>query len=136
MKQTHLQLTTKTREPIDITNDINTLITQHKIDDGLCHLFLKHTSAGLMISASKDENVLLDIEDYLQYCVPDKKETGVYRHENYPADMAGHLRSVLLGVEKTIPIANGKLNLGRLQAVYLYEFNQHPNKREIVISLF
>ena len=133
MQQHTLTIQTNNRKAIEITSQINALLTTQTITQGLCHLFVKHTSAGLMITANEDPNILLDIENYLQNIVPDKNKQ--YHHNNYPMDMPGHLRSLLLGVEKTIPMTDKQLNLGKLQGIFLYEFSQSNHARTIIVTI-
>ena len=132
MSQHELIVTTNGRGAVDITAQINKLIKATKAQ--LCHVFVAHTSASLMITASEDANVLLDVEDYFQKHVPDANLS--YRHNNEgDFDMSGHIRSILTGEQKTIPIIQGSLALGQFQGLYLYEHRDGNNTRKLIISL-
>lgn len=131
--QAQLDLSTDSRQAINITELVNQKIKTSTIEYGLCHLFTPHTSAGLIIAPNQDDNVLLDLEDYLQKLVPDEAN---YRHHHYPADMAGHIRSLILGCEKTIPIKNKRLNLGTVQSIFFYEFTLKNDKRKINLTIY
>lgn len=128
-----LNITTQGKQAIDITTKINQIIAKSEAKQGLCHLFLQHTSTALMIVPNADTDVLLDIESYLEKSIP---EDANYRHHNYKGDMAGHLRTLLIGMEKTIPVTANKLNLGSLQGVFVYEFSQTSKQREVIITIY
>ena len=101
---------------------------------GLLHLFVKHTSCGLAINENFDSSVRYDMEDIYNRIVPEHHVA--YRHiEEGTDDMPSHAKSVLTGVSLTIPITNGKLNLGIWQGIYLCEFRDEGGPREIVATL-
>ena len=132
MSQHELIVTTNGRGAVDITAQINELIKTTKAQ--LCHVFVAHTSASIMITGNEDANLLLDIEDYFQQNIPDANPD--YRHcGEGDFDMSGHIRSILTGEQKTIPIAQGSLALGKFQSLYLYEHRDGNNTRKLIISL-
>ncbi|MCH9712261.1 MAG: YjbQ family protein, partial [Proteobacteria bacterium] len=94
MSQFELMVNTSGRGAVSINDQVNNLIKQTSAK--LCHIFVTHTSASLMITGNEDPNVLLDIEDYFQMSVKDAKHE--YRHNNEgDFDMSGHIRSILTG---------------------------------------
>ena len=100
---------------------------------GLLHLFVKHTSCGLAINENFDSSVRYDMEDIYNRIVPEHHVA--YRHiEEGTDDMPSHAKSVLTGVSLTIPITNGKLNLGIWQGIYLCEFDG-PRQRTFYVKI-
>lgn len=128
-----VQITTQGRGASNITDIVNqTLSTLQQ--STLCHIFVTHTSASLMITGVEDENILLDIEDYLQTHVVDADER--YRHNNEgDYDMSGHIRTMLMGEQKTIPMIDQKLALGKFQGLFLYEHRGGENQRKLIITV-
>jgi secondary thiamine-phosphate synthase enzyme len=100
---------------------------------GLAHFFLKHTSAGLLITENASPSVWIDLKNWVEELAPEDRE---YHHdEEGPDDMPAHLKSLLTGCELTIPIQNGKLALGKWQGIFLAEFRRASPSREILISI-
>lgn len=128
-----LIINTKGRGALEITQRVNEIIAK-KSHVELCHVFVTHTSASLMITGNEDANLLLDIEDYFQANVTDANPN--YRHNNEDDfDMSGHIRSVLTGESKTIPIVEGRLALGKYQGLFLYEHHAGINSRRLIVTL-
>ncbi len=134
MNQQELLVKTTKRGAIEITQLVNDTITQFGVDGVLCHVFVAHTSASLIITGNEDPDILLDIEDYFQTHVADANPD--YRHNNEgDFDMSGHIRTLLTGEAKTIPIQNKKLALGGFQGLFLYEHRAGINNRKLIISV-
>jgi len=122
------------RSLINITDQVSAFLLQAKAPTGLCHLFIQHTSASLLIMENADPDVLLDLETFISELVPDGDPR--YRHTaEGPDDMAAHVRSMLTSTDLSIPITDGKLNLGTWQGVYLWEHRRRAHTRKIVISV-
>ena len=103
--------------------------------EGLLHVFMKHTSAGLTLNENADPSVRTDFEGFLNQLVPENDP--VYSHTlEGPDDMPAHLKSSLLGSSLTIPVTGGKLNLGTWQGIYLCEFRNHPGVRKVVLTVY
>lgn len=103
-------------------------------ETGLLHLFIKHTSAGLCISENADPTVLDDFETVFNKLVPENQ--SYYKHTLEGSDdMPAHIKSVLSGSGVTVPVTNGKLNLGTWQGIYLCEFRNHGGSRRIVATI-
>jgi len=101
---------------------------------GILHLFIKHTSAGICINENADPTVLADFEAIFDRLVPENQP--YYRHTLEGSDdMPAHIKSVLTGVELSIPISNGHLNLGTWQGIYLCEFRNRGGSRKIVTTI-
>lgn len=98
---------------------------------GLLHLFIKHTSCGLSVCENADPDVRTDLESIFNRLV--KERESYYEHVlEGDDDMPAHAKSVLVGVELTLPITNGRLNLGTWQGIYLCEFRNHGGSRRVV----
>ncbi len=112
-----------------ITNDINRLIRENEIANGICNVFIKHTSASLIIQENADPSVLDDLNNFYDKLVP---ESGNYIHsEEGPDDMPAHIKSTLTNSDLNIPIKNGALKLGVWQGVYLFEHRRSYGRQNI-----
>ena len=101
---------------------------------GLLHLFIKHTSAGLSINENADPDVRMDMESIFNHLV--KEREPYYQHTlEGNDDMPAHAKSSIIGTSVTIPITNGKLNLGTLQGIYLCEFRNYGGNRRMVATI-
>jgi secondary thiamine-phosphate synthase enzyme len=118
------------------------LITSHilkaipelrEISAGQLQVFIKHTSASLTINENADPTVRMDFESHVNKMVPENMP--YYRHNTEgPDDMPAHIKASLMGSAVTIPVTNGKLNLGLWQGIYLCEHRNHGGSRELVIT--
>lgn len=102
---------------------------------GLLHLFIKHTSAGLAINENADPGVRRDMETILNRMFPENAPYLTHTLEG-PDDMPAHAKAILTGSELTIPISNGRLNLGTWQGIYLCEFRNNGGSRNLVATLY
>ena len=101
---------------------------------GLLHLFIKHTSAGLSINENADPYVRMDMESIFNHLV--KEREPYYQHTlEGNDDMPAHAKSSIIGTSVTIPITNGKLNLGTWQGIYLCEFRDYGSNRQMVATI-
>lgn len=101
---------------------------------GLLHLFIKHTSAGLSINENADSDVRMDMESIFNHLV--KEREPYYQHTlEGNDDMPAHAKSSIIGTSVTIPITNGKLNLGTWQGIYLCEFRDYGGNRQMVATI-
>ena len=119
--------TIKTEELVDITSKVNSLI---KVDEGICNVFVKHATAALVINENYDPNICKDFLKFLDNLIP----PGKWLHDKIDNNGAAHLKSAILGCSVNIPIVNGKLELGRWQALMLVELDG-PRERELVVTL-
>jgi secondary thiamine-phosphate synthase enzyme len=132
--QTQIEINTPGRAAIDISAQLNGVINQHGINVGLAHIFLKHTSASLMLCENADPTVLIDMETIMQRLAPDGDPLFKHSYEG-DDDMAAHVRSVLTTNDITLPITDNRLNLGTWQGLFLYEHRTQPHRRQIVLTL-
>ena len=116
-----------------VTTKVAAIVAESGIQTGLCSLFLRHTSASLIIQENADPDVLLDLANFLAKLVP---EGDRYIHSTEGADdMPAHIRTVLTHTSEQIPIANGRLVLGTWQGIYLWEHRQRNHLRELVVHV-
>lgn len=116
-----------------ITRDVEGWDALRRCRSGLLHIFLRHTSASLTINENADADVPLDLETGFNRIAP---ETAAYRHTcEGPDDMPAHIKSSVLGVAVTVPVAGGKLLLGTWQGIYLCEHRNHGGARKIILTL-
>ena len=134
VEQQTITLQTEGRSTIDITREIEQLLRDSKIEQGLCHVFLHHTSASLIITENADSDVRRDLENYIARLVLDGDPA--YLHDQEGADdMAAHIRAVLTQSEITIPIQHGRLALGSWQGLFLWEHRYHAHRRNLTVTL-
>ena len=133
MQQTTIILTSYTRGFHIITNEISEQLGNLP-EIGLVHLFIQHTSAGICINEKADPTVLEDMNNWFDKNI--KENEPYYKHTFEGADdMPAHIKSVITGNELTIPITNGKLNLGTWQGIYLAEFRNNGGNRKIIATI-
>lgn len=131
--QTVLTLQTHGKSLQRFTMQVQDAVRESRVSTGLCCLFLRHTSASLVIQENADPDVLTDMEMFLAKLVP---EGNHYRHSaEGPDDMPAHLRTALTHTSEQIPIMNGRLALGTWQGIYLWEHRRHGYCRDVVIHI-
>ena len=111
---------------IDITDEVEKLVSASAVAEGICHLFCRHTTAGLLVNEHCDPDVARDILLALRHIVP---ESLPYRHGE--GNSTAHIKAVLTGVSLQLPISGGTLALGRWQGIFLAEFDGPRPRREI-----
>jgi secondary thiamine-phosphate synthase enzyme len=115
----------------EITAQVRPLV---KIDEGLCTLFVRHTSASLVVQENADPTAKQDLERWLNRLVPEGDP--FYRHDaEGPDDMPAHIKAALTATSLSIPIVEGALALGTWQGVYLWEHRRRGSRREIVVHV-
>lgn len=105
-----------------------------KLNIGLMNLFIKHTSASLTINENADPSVRTDMESHFNVMAPENAPYYEHIYEG-PDDMPAHIKASLLGASQSLPISNGKLNIGIWQGIYLCEHRDHGGPRKIVVTL-
>ncbi len=131
--QYQLHIQTPGRATINVTTEVEQLVRKSGINTGLCHLFIHHTSASLIITENADSNVRRDLENYLSKLVLDGDPSYLHDQEG-PDDMAAHIRSVLTQSEISIPICDGALALGTWQGIFLWEHRTRPHRRKLSVT--
>jgi secondary thiamine-phosphate synthase enzyme len=116
-----------------VTQQVQSIVAESGIQTGMCHLFLRHTSASLTIQENADPDVLADLQNFFAQLVP---EGNHYIHSTEgPDDMPAHIRTVLTKTSEQIPIARGQLVLGTWQGIYIWEHRQMAHQRELFIHI-
>jgi secondary thiamine-phosphate synthase enzyme len=134
MVQQTIALRTNGKELHNITRQVEAVLTQSGIKMGLCNIFLRHTSASLIIQENADPDVLADLETFFSKLIPE--DASQYRHISEGVDdMPSHIRSTLTKTSETIPIANGKLALGTWQGIFVWEHRNIGHTREVLIHI-
>ncbi len=103
--------------------------------NGLLHIFIKHTSAGLMLNENADPSVRVDFENIMNRMIPENESYYTHVFEGSD-DMPSHVKSAITGSSVTIPITDGKLNLGTWQGIYLCEFRNRGGNRKLIVSIY
>ena len=136
MKQAQFSLDVESKPAgfTNITPAINRCVKNSGIRTGLLTVFVKHTSAGLIIQENADPDVLNDLKNFFDHTVPQNNALYSHTYEGKD-DMPAHIRSVLTNVSVSIPVANGQVALGTWQAVYLCEHRNQAHIRHIVLHL-
>lgn len=133
IKQTEFTLKPRTRGFHLISNEIISQLPQLP-KNGLLNLFVKHTSCGLCINENADPDVRTDMEGIFNHIVPENQPYFCHTLEGSD-DMPAHAKSVISGVSLSIPITDGRLNLGIWQGIYLCEYRSHGGPRRIVATI-
>ncbi|MFL7893816.1 MAG: secondary thiamine-phosphate synthase enzyme YjbQ [Anaerolineales bacterium] len=114
------------------TSSIDVLIKEWGIEEGMCYLYVTHTSASMVISESFDPTAKIDLEEFMERLVPE--DQSWYRHILEGSDDSpSHIRAMLTSTSLSIPIDHGKLNIGTWQGIYLFEHRTRPHRRQILV---
>lgn len=118
----------------EITDEIARIVARAKISEGLCTVFLQHTSASLVIQENADPSAKRDLEAWLNRLVREDDPHFTHTSEG-PDDMPSHIKAALTATSLSIPIQNGRLALGTWQGIYLWEHRRAPHQRRIVVHI-
>ena len=133
MSQGSVEIRTTPKSFLDITSQVQDFVTKSNIVNGVCHLFIKHTSASLVIQENYDPSVRQDFETIFSNLAP---EYFPYTHNmEGKDDMPAHIRSALTSTSEAVPVMNGKLSLGTWQGIYLWEHRDQSHNRNVMVSL-
>src|SRR5215471_7302410 len=130
-----IKVAARGRGLIDITDQVARIVGRLSTPQGLCNVFVQHTSASIIISENADSAVGRDLERFFARLVSDGDRMFEHDAEG-PDDMPAHVRSVLTGATLTIPTAAGKLLLGTWQGIYLWEHRHAPQQRNVIVTVF
>jgi secondary thiamine-phosphate synthase enzyme len=136
LRQLSGSIAVSTRGPglTDLSREVETFVSKAKITEGLLTLFLRHTSASLLIQENADSDVLRDLENFFSRLV--SRDQKLYGHQTEgPDDMPAHIRSALTQTSLSIPVKDGALALGVWQSIYLFEHRDAPHEREIAMHI-
>ena len=129
-----LSVATKGQGLYEVTRQIESVVREAGFAEGLCTVFVRHTSASLVVQENADPDVRRDLEAFLARLVPEGDP--LYRHVTEgPDDMPAHVRAALTATSLSIPVVRGRLALGTWQGVYLWEHRRRGSEREIVVHI-
>lgn len=117
---------------LEITPQVEKAVRAAKLEEGLCVVFLQHTSASLLIQENADPSARVDLEKWLNRLVPERDPHFTHTLEG-PDDMPSHIKAALTAVTLSIPVFDGKLALGTWQGIYLWEHRRSPHTRSVVV---
>jgi secondary thiamine-phosphate synthase enzyme len=118
----------------DITAEVRRFVRDAHVETGLCSIFVRHTSASIVIQENADPAVLRDLERWMENLAPE--DSAAYEHDDEgPDDMPAHLRSAVTRASETVPIAQFSPLLGTWQAVYLWEHRRAGHTRQVVLTI-
>jgi secondary thiamine-phosphate synthase enzyme len=136
MKLEHHDVSVRTRGQgfTDVTREVAACVAKSGVVEGLCTVFIQHTSASLLIQENADPTVQSDLLAWLSRVAPE--DAQAYQHDaEGPDDMPSHLRSAITRTSETIPVRGGRLALGTWQALYVVEHRTSPHTRRLVVTV-
>ena len=136
MKQAQHTLTIQTdgQELTEVTQDVAGWVGEQGIGTGMLTVYIRHTSASLVIQENADPDVMRDLETFFKQLV--REDLSLYRHKTEgPDDMPAHIKGALTQTSLNIPVNDGRMALGTWQGIYLFEHRTRPHKRELVLHL-
>ncbi len=137
MKQAHHMLTIRAQNQglMEITRDVAEWVVVQDVGEGLLTVFIRHTSASILIQENADPDVQRDLESFMAKLVPE--DPDAYRHDSEgPDDMPAHIKGALTSTQLSIPVIGHHMMLGTWQVIYLFEHRRKPRDREIILHLF
>jgi len=118
------------REMVDLTARVAEIVARSGLAEGLCSVYVPHATAAIVINENDDPNVCTDVLDALDRLIP----AGIWRHDRVDGNAASHIQATLLGPGETIPVKDGRLQLGTWQAVMLVELDG-PRERRVLVTI-
>jgi secondary thiamine-phosphate synthase enzyme len=134
IRRDQLQVETKGRGTYDLSAGVQRIVADSGIQTGMCHVFICHTSASLMLCENADPAVLRDLETFMSRLAPDGDPMFTHTAEG-PDDMSAHVRSVLTQSDLNLPVSEGRCALGTWQGVFLWEHRYAPHSRRVIVTV-
>ena len=133
-RQHRLTIRAKVQGLCEITEDIASWVATQPVRDGMLTVYIRHTSASILIQENFDTDVERDLETFFHNLVPE--ELSLYRHiAEGEDDMPAHIKGALTQTHLSIPVSDGEMMLGRYQGIYLFEHRRIPRDRELVLHV-
>lgn len=132
--QHEIHIATEGRGTYDLSGDVQKAVRDSGVTSGLCHVFIRHTSASLMLCENADPSVMTDLESFMSRQVPDGDPMFTHTAEG-PDDMSAHVRSLLTHSDLTLPVREGQCALGTWQGIYLWEHRYAPHTRHVIVTI-
>ncbi|HSR61850.1 MAG TPA: secondary thiamine-phosphate synthase enzyme YjbQ [Gammaproteobacteria bacterium] len=133
--QDTLTISTKGRETIEISQQVDRIVTDAGVRSGLCHVFIQHTSASLILCENADPLVRADLERFMSALVKDGDPMFQHTTEG-DDDMPAHIRNILTTSSLTLPVSKGRCALGTWQGIYLWEHRYRGHSRRVVVTVY
>ncbi|HEV8579289.1 MAG TPA: secondary thiamine-phosphate synthase enzyme YjbQ [Thermoanaerobaculia bacterium] len=118
----------------DVTDEVRSVVRESGVRDGLCTIFIQHTSASLTIQENADPSARRDLESWLNRLVPERDSLYTHTTEG-PDDMPSHIKAALTATSLSIPILDGELGLGTWQGIYLWEHRRNSSTRKLAVHV-
>ncbi|MBU4492884.1 MAG: secondary thiamine-phosphate synthase enzyme YjbQ [Nanoarchaeota archaeon] len=119
-------------ELIDITKEVEKIVSESKVEQGLCNVFVAHATAAILINENYDPNLRDDIIKALNQTIPERNN---YKHDQIDNNAASHIKAAIIGPSETIPVKDSKLLLGTWQSIAFCEFDGPRSNRKIIITI-
>ena len=132
--QNEIRVPTTGRGTYDLGSKVQAAVNESGIRVGICHIFIKHTSASLMLCENADPAVMNDLETFMSRQVPDGDPMFTHTDEG-PDDMPAHVRSILTQSDLNLPVVDGRCALGTWQGIYLWEHRIAPHNRSVLLTI-
>jgi len=132
--KTTLEISTPGKGLHDVTGMVRSQLRSWNVQEGICYLFLPHTSASLVLSENWDPTARADLETFMDRLVPERDNWYTHDLEG-PDDATSHIRSMLTDVSVTIPVDDGNLSLGSWQGIYIFEHRARPHHRNLLMRV-
>ncbi len=129
-----IEVRTSGKSTYEITDQIAEIVRESGVETGTVTVFIKHTSASLVIFENADPSARTDLEEYFERLVPEDADYFIHTQEG-PDDMTSHLRSTLTSTSQVIPIAGGRMQLGTWQGIFVFEHRCAAHRRQIVVTV-
>ncbi len=129
-----LQITINGQGLHTFTSQVENVVAEAKQNEGLCTLFIQHTSASLLIQENYDPSAQADLENWLNRLVPENDPLYTHTLEG-PDDMPAHIKAALTATSLSIPVIDGKLALGTWQGIYLWEHRHYSGQRNVIVHI-
>jgi len=134
MHQTSIRISTPGRGLTDITRQVSEVVAAGGVQAGVCNIFVHHTSASLIIQENADPDVRRDLDAFFARLVPDGDPLFIHTDEG-PDDMPAHVRAAITATALTVPVCQGRLDLGTWQGIYLWEHRHRRHERRVSITV-
>ena len=132
--QKSIAIATRGRGTYDISGEVRQAVSESGVRTGLCHVFVHHTSASLILCENADPTVRRDLDAFMSRLVPDGDRLFDHTAEGTD-DMPAHVRSILTNMDLTLPVSEGRCALGTWQGVYLYEHRTRAHRRQVTVTV-
>lgn len=130
----NFEVRTSGKGTYEVTSEVARLLRQAAVDTGLVTVFIRHTSASLIIFENADPSARTDLDEYFERLVPEDGDYYTHTQEG-PDDMTSHIRATLTATTLSIPVADGRMQLGTWQGIFVFEHRVAPHRRQIAVSV-